>query len=139
MYAYFFCCSVNTRYFTLYNGTFPVCPQQCTGACKCHVIVVVFRLRVQKLTPTELRLFATQCGITIISHHSQTHSLLLTIILCKHKTIINDHMQAHCNQQQSCASTLSLTTIMYRYPGIIKNHVQAHYYYQKSCASTVAL
>ena len=57
----------DTRHFTLYNGTFPVCPQQRTGTCKCHVIVVVFRLRVQKLTPAELRLFTTQCGITIIS------------------------------------------------------------------------
>ena len=46
-------------------GTFPVCPQQRTGACKCYVIVVVFRLRVQKLTPAELRLFATQCGSTV--------------------------------------------------------------------------
>ena len=53
------------RPFTLYNGTFPVCRQQRTGACKCHVIVVVFRLRVQKLTPAELRLFAKQCGSTI--------------------------------------------------------------------------
>ena len=55
----------DTQHFTLYNGTFPVCPQQRTGACKCHVIVVVLRLRVQKLTPVELRLFATQCGKTI--------------------------------------------------------------------------
>ena len=56
----------DTRSFTLYNnGTFPVCPQQRTGACKCHIIVVVLTLRVQKLTPAELRLFATQCGITI--------------------------------------------------------------------------
>ena len=54
-----------TRHFTLYNGIFPVCPRQRTGACKCHVIVVVLRLRVQKLTPAELRLFATQCGKNI--------------------------------------------------------------------------
>ena len=64
----------DTRHFTLYNGTFPVCPQQRTGACKCHVIVVVFTLRVQKLTPAELRLFATQCGKTITgSSNKYTH------------------------------------------------------------------
>ena len=65
VYAYFFCCSVNARHFTLYNGTFPVWPQQRTGACKCHVIVVVWRQRVQKLTPAELRLFANQSGFTV--------------------------------------------------------------------------
>ena len=55
------------RHSTLYNGTFPVCPQQRTWAYKCHIIVVVLRLRVQKLTPAELRLFAMQCGKTISS------------------------------------------------------------------------
>ena len=55
----------DTQHFTLYNGTWSVCPQQRTGACKYHVIVVVLRLRVQKLTPAELRLFAMQFGKTI--------------------------------------------------------------------------
>ena len=77
-FACFFCCFhtktdyhrqiyLDTTHFTLYNGTFPICPQQRTGACKCHVIVVVLRLRVQKLTPADFRLFATQCGSTINS------------------------------------------------------------------------
>ena len=69
----------DTRPFTLYNGTFPVCPQQRTGACKCHVIVVVFRLRVQKFTPAVLRLFATQRGITIHLELKYQRFLKLTV------------------------------------------------------------
>ena len=47
----------HTRHSTLYNGTGPVYPHQRTGACKCHVIAAVSSLRVQKLTPAELRPF----------------------------------------------------------------------------------
>ena len=67
-FSHFFCCFHttidylsqiyrDTLHFTLYNGTVPVYPQQRTGACKCHVIAAVLRLRLQKLTPAELQPF----------------------------------------------------------------------------------
>ena len=56
----------DTRPFIFYNGTFPVYPQQRTGACKCYVIVVV-------------RAEINTCRVAAFCHAMRNHYIIMMI------------------------------------------------------------